>query len=241
MIHTYDFYSMRLNECNGFGKRIIEQVKKYNQETMGLLPLVSPIEATIEKLSEGLNRVGTQLETMTVKEADNGRDNSVSGLVMYCKAFTYSHDLDKKAAAERLLTFLKAFGSIYKANYEEASSKVRDMLRELDDKTPLKHAIGLIGATPFVEQLRLAQRRFDMVAEERLDVVSARPDYNNRETAKELKEHLDTLFQFLEVMQKIAPNPDFGLLSDRINTIIDETMNKIHIREGRRAAQQEGS
>lgn len=31
MIHTYDFYSMRLNECNGFGKRIIEQVKKYNR------------------------------------------------------------------------------------------------------------------------------------------------------------------------------------------------------------------
>ncbi len=41
-------------------------------------------------------------------------------------------------------------------------------------------------------------------------------------------------------MQKIAPNPDYDALVDRINMIIDETMNKVKIREGRRAAQKEG-
>ena len=240
MIQTYDFYSMRLNECNTFGKRIIDQVKKYNLETMGLQPLVDPIEATIQKLSEGLNRVSTKLETLTVKDADSGRDSSVSGLVMYCKAFTFSQDEAKNEAAILLGITFKAFGNISRANYEEASSKVKDLLSDLEHKPALKSAVELIQAGPFVEQLRQAQQRFDMVAEERLDVISARPDINNRETAKELKENLDTLFQYLEVMQKIAPNPDFSILVDRINTIINETMNKIHIREGRRAAQKEG-
>jgi len=240
MIHPIDFYSLRLNECNAFGKRAVDQVKKFNYQAMGLQPLMDPLETTLRKFSDGLNRISTKQETLTLKEADSGRDSSVTGLALYCKAYTYLQDEMKKEAASLLVNTLRAFGRIQKANYEEATSKVNDLLHDLEHKPALKSAVETIQAVPFVEQIRLTQQRFDLVAEERLDVKSARPDMNNRDTAKELKENLDTLFQFLEVMQKIAPNPDYEALVDRINTIIDETMNKIRIREGRRAAQKEG-
>lgn len=240
MIQPIDFYSMRLNECNAFGKRVVDQVKKFNHQAMGLQPLMDPLEATLRKFEDGLNRTSTKQVTLTVKEADSGRDSSVTGLVMYCKAYTYLQDEVKKEAANLLVNTLRAFGSIQKANYEEATSKVNDLLHDLAHKPPLTSAVETIQAGPFVEQIRLTQQRFDSVAEERLDVKSARPNINNQNTAKELKEKLDTLFQFLEVMQKIAPNPDFDALGERINTIIDETMNKVKIREGRRAAQKEG-
>jgi len=240
MIRPIDFYGLRLNECNTFGKRIVDQVKKYNLETLGLQPLVTPLENTLLKFSEGLNRTGTKQETLTLKEADSGRDSSVSGLLMYCRSYTYLQDEAKKEAAWLIVNTLKAFGSIQRANYEEASSKVKDLLHDLDEKPALKNAVEIIQAEPFVEQIRQTQQHFDLVAEERLDVKMSRPDINNREMARELKENLDTLFQYLEVMQKIAPNPDFDALGERINTIIDETMNKVKIREGRRAAQKEG-
>lgn len=239
MIRPYDFSSLRLNECNTFGIRIVEQVKKNNVMEMGLKPLVDPLEDTLDKLGKGLNKTSTKLNTLTVKEADSGRDSSVIGLIMYCKAFLYSADEAKKEAAMLLANHYKSFGQISRANYEEASSKVKDLLDGLDSDAKLTDAVNKIQAVEFVEQVRQAQNRFDLVVEERLDVKSAQPDINNRETAKELKEHLETLFQFLEVMQKISPNPAFEVLVDRINGIIDETMHKVKIREGRRAAQKE--
>lgn len=239
MIHPYDFYSLRLNECNTFVKRIMEQVMAFNQEDMGLQPLVDPLNLALDRLSDGLNKTSTKLNTLTVKEADSGRDSSIAGLMMYCKAFLYSFDEAKNDAARILLNTLKSFGEISRANYDEESSKIKNLLSDLEHEAQLKSAVETIQANVFVEQLRQAQQRFDLVTEERLDVRTAQADIDNQKSVKELKQHLDTFFQYLEVMDKINPNRHFGLLIERINTIIDETIHKVKIREGRRAARKE--
>ncbi|TAJ13494.1 hypothetical protein DMA11_08760 [Marinilabiliaceae bacterium JC017] len=239
MVNSFNYSYLRLDECNVLGSRIVAKVETFDVTALGLLPVVEPVKNILQKLDEGLNKGNVKIETMSVKNADGLRDDCVTGLNYYCKAYACCMDETKRMAAKRLLETIAVYGSIVRENLSVETSKIDNLLGDIDKKPKLQEAVDVIEGQFFEEQLRQAQTNFKAAVKERVVAKDEQSDVDNQKTVLELKDALYTLFQFVEVMQKVNPKPEFAAIIKQINIIIDETMAAVNIRQGRRVAEKE--
>jgi hypothetical protein len=236
MFSTLDFYGLRINESYEYVNRFLKLMDKQDLDGLGLQPVVSPLRTSFAQLDEGIQKGNTVLETQTVKEADKGRDNGVRGMVHYCKAYSYSEDEQKRYSANVLLNAIGNYGDIINVGYDAQSAKLSKLLNDLESIPKLIAAVTNIEAEPFVGRVRSSQGNFVKSVEERLDHKSTLSVVDNKEVLKDIKEALDTIFQYIDVMQKVTPREEFTKLVKDINLLIDETMAPLLIRQGRKAA-----
>ncbi|TAJ12737.1 hypothetical protein DMA11_11520 [Marinilabiliaceae bacterium JC017] len=239
MIKSISFSQLRIDECNTLGMRVAEVVNQFNVEELGLKGMIDTIYAHLKTLQLGLSKGNVKLLTAKVKDCDINRDDASYAFKYYVKAFVYCSDEDKRVAAELLENFITQYGRYERMNYRIETSRLRNLLKNLADEPELKEAVATISGEFFVHQLRQAQEAFEQSEEARVDERSVRPQVDNKEAVKALKSALETLFQYLEVMQKVNPKPEFDEMINLINIIIDKTMTTVRIRQGRRDAQKE--
>lgn len=234
-----NFSQMRIDECNTFGMRVADTVNQFNVDELGLKGMIDTIYAQLKTLQSGLSKGNVKLLTAKVKDCDINRDDASYSFKYYVKAFVYCSDEDKRAAAELLENFILQYGRYERMNYRIESSRVRNLLKNLEEEPELKEAVATISGDFFVRQLRQAQEAFEQSEGARVDERSFRPQVDNKEAVKALKDGLEILFQYLEVMQKVNPKTEFEEMINLINIIIDKTMSTVHIRQGRRDAKKE--
>jgi hypothetical protein len=160
-------------------------LEKYSPSALYIESQYEVFKAEFEKEVALLDRIMNSLLTPKIEMADHERDNILVGLRVTVNSAEHHFESTIRETATVIRRVLKRYGDIVNKSYDEETSAIDDLLREL--ATPeCASAVNVLSLHTWIDQLNDANSRFKGLMQER-DVESAqRPQTRMREIRKKV-------------------------------------------------------
>jgi hypothetical protein len=160
--------------------------------------------------------------TQKIADEDDRRDNLYRQLVNLLKMFKrFGYDTEKKAAADYLWSIVKKYGVDPGENYSEESSKLQQMLQELQADTLAGQHLTLLGLDSLITQLNTANEQVRTLMGQRNDermLIEKAALANARERADQAYRDLILFLNASAVLDDDAHR--FDALIQQVNELI---------------------
>ncbi len=129
--------------------------------------------ATIADEDTVLKKIMKSTLTAHIHEADAARDSVYRGMVDAVKSFSNHFNPAARAAAERVMNTIRAYGNVAAKGEVEETSALANLLRDLR----AKHAddAQAMGLTPWIEELETRNRTVEEMLLDRDVEIAGRP------------------------------------------------------------------
>ena len=236
MISLISFSSLRVDEYFTFGKRVLERLNSIDATALNLTGPKEKLQESINKLDEALIKSSTKDLTQLIANADSDRDESFVALCRLVEACNKRIKPEWKYPTQQLLHTIQDYGrNLQNFSYAKESSRLNNLLSDLENKEELTSAIEMIGAQEWVAELKNAQQIFEEKIEIRGDRRACTSYMNSHDACLLVRDACVALFKYLDVMNEFNPNDDFKLLESKINEIITDFAAIINARNTRLA------
>jgi hypothetical protein len=206
---------------------VLNVAREYDWVGLQVEGFYTKTKGSLKKMEDHLNKFNTVPETIIVDENDFLFNNSWWAFKFFCNALALNPDMEKSKAANLLINLSKIHGyNLHTESHQEQNAKAKMFLADCDGVDEVKEAIELIGANPFITNIKIA-----------LDALVLSIDYRNGKSAKELRdtdtkvlrvaltEHLDQMLKYMEAMSGLAQEgPLIGMIKN-----INERIQKIEV------------
>jgi hypothetical protein len=189
-----------------------EVLKKYGLGSLGITDLVNkvfdPAFAIVLAILDILRKSGYTVE---IAAQDKRRDDTARGFYGMVQALTHHPDPKIRAAAIKIREILRHYGDLTKRAYDDASSAIDDLGRELRSA---EHAALLttIGANDWLELLETENAKFVALMLARYGEAATRPTARMKQARRDLDAALREILKRVE-----AHIPLYGLTSPSAN------------------------
>ena len=206
----------------------------YTGEGQPLTPVIERHNTAHQKLDTAMMQTQGSALTDKIAEADEAQDERFLALRNYIEANSHRPDNALVDAAERLMLVIRNYGwRLYDTSYSEQTSRMGNLIGDLENDAQCTADINTLNASEWLSEMKTAYNHFVDLVEQRRAESTGKPDFNTGEARKEVKESLNDMFDFIEVMHKVNPDGPYKQLADEINPIIDEIMQIARSRQTR--------
>ena len=177
-IVTFQLKVLRIAGFLEYVQQVVKLVKAFrNSGEQGVSQLPTKVEAVYTPFVMAVTGVDNAYKqsrasdyTQRIADEDMRRDNLYKQLVNQLKMYMkFTFDAEKSAAAELLWNILRKYNVDVAENYSEESGKLQQMLQELEVNYQAELALGKLGLTSLVEQLKTANEAVRTMMSQRND------------------------------------------------------------------------
>lgn len=212
---------------------------EYSQFISDALGLIERQDPTVLKVEEAYNLLksqhdqlvellnpekGSQL-TEQIEEADDLRDDLLTGIYKIVEGNTTHYQPAQRAHAESLLRSLDLFGGIGLAreNYQSETAGINSMLSDWDSKTELVEAIAALKLKGWKNALSQANEQFNELYLSRTEENSDINPVGVRELRLKMKDDFYDLRDLITAYYTINKGAEpYATTIKQLNTLIDQ-------------------
>jgi len=240
MIEGLAFYSLKRDEYYTFGYKVLDVLSGFDTETLQLKPLQGRVENAVSLLDEALVKTSTRILTLSMSESDKNRDNSFLAFRYMIVACSKRLNPAWNAAANLLIDTVKSYGwTLQNENYSTESSRLNNLIADLETKSDLKAAVALLGLNDWLVEMKQSQRDFEMAEKLRVEAKASKCEVKTEDGCREIRKACELLFQYINMTQELNPNEDFVRITRLLNEVIAEFNTSINIRKSRNSKEEE--
>jgi hypothetical protein len=231
-----NFHLLRNRTVVQFMKEFTALVEKFGAGEVGITALYNLFKTASADVTLALEYILKSSLTAQLQELDRYRDASFRTLVSLVRSFLFHPDPAKQAAAKRLILVIDHYGNVTRANYEDESAAIDDLLRELALPEIAPH-VAALAAGPQVAQLADANARFFTVLTERTAEADKRPELSMSAARVIAEGYLFEIVARLEATATLGlldSTPGFGLFVKEYNEIATRYKHVLAAEKGRR-------
>lgn len=234
MIKKLSFYKLQSNEYFTFAQRIITIISGFDVASLGLEKLHKKLLNATELLENSMTKSSTKAHTQEVQLADSLRDDAFNAFKTYLLACSKRNKPGWEISADLLIDTVRNYGwELYNDSYSTQTSKMTNLISDLNNVTALKEAANTINAIEWIEDVDAAQNLFDQKMQQRTIANSKLPNAQTDDTCKQVRIACDLLFQYINVMQAVNPNQSYLQITNQINEVISEFNSQLRSRTTR--------
>jgi hypothetical protein len=157
--------------------------------------------------------------TQQIADADYRDDRLITGIRETVNAALHHFDTSIVAAAQSLWLRLKAFGEIQSKSYEEEAAAINILIEDLQS-AEYASKVGLLGLTPWVNELAEAVSDFEELLKRRNIEQSAKPKQRLREIRNQIEPLYRNMVTHINSAATIDTTDTYTVFIDRLNTQI---------------------
>lgn len=157
-------------------------------------------------------------------EADNWRDQILTGIITMVEAYGYHYKEDWKEAANVLQKNIGIYGSrIAKNDYQTETAKLENLTNDWRTKPEMQKAVNVLEMTEWITELANANNEFKKLYALRTDEYSQRTDENMQSKRIEVNAAYEDLCKFLNSYSVInSSDPVYETVTSGINTYVNQ-------------------
>ncbi|MDR0544327.1 MAG: DUF6261 family protein [Odoribacteraceae bacterium] len=231
-----NFHHLRNRTAVQFVTEFIPLVEKYGAETLDISALYNLFKASSANVILAMEYILKSHLTMKLEEFDRFREASFRALVSLVRSFLFHPDPAKRTSANRLILVIDHYGDVTRANYEDESAAIDDLLRELALPENAPH-VAALAAAPQVAQLADANARFFNAMNERTAEAEKRPQVSMRDARAIAEGYLFEIVARLEAIATLDAASDpvaFSSFTREYNAIATRYKHVMAVEKGRR-------
>jgi hypothetical protein len=221
-----------------YATRIIAAVDKHGPGAIGLKASSDELKAAFAIVLLCLDYISKSGLTAKLRDQDKVRDKLIKGLTALIRSYLTHPDVTLRDAAEQLMLVLDHYWSIPKRSYDDETTAIDDLLRELD--LPAQTArITLLAIAPQIANFRAANDRFKVLIDERDVEIAQRPKITMKEARAAAEEKLSDMLDRLEsiiVLNGIDFSEELEAFVPEYEAITTRYKNILAQEKGRRKA-----
>ena len=192
---------------------------KANKSEQVYATKIGDMEKLLENLQVGLHRSKASQTVASLEASDRERDDVLSTLTGFVKAFSRVKEAGSKEAYDKLSKLFRNYAGLTSKSYEKETEAINYLLKELKD-TDYQTALATLHLTTHVETLTKAQAQFEKAYKERLAEQKGKAPSQNKEVRVKLQEIYDFLVDFTAINAYAYPERTHVVnLRDHLNTI----------------------
>lgn len=232
MIKSILFYLFRTDDYYTFSKRILAIIEPVIAQVSELATPLSKAQKALTDLDEALVKSTAKAYTEKVVAADGARDNGYTALKLHLRACENRANPELRDAASLLLETLRKYGwSIENESYSKESSKINNLLIDYKTIPELIEAITVTNSQEWTNELQELQTDFEQAEKERTIARANISEVKSEEACKDIRQSLEIIIQFVNIMQKVDPNETFNPMIKLMNEVIIEFNSNIRSRK----------
>lgn len=234
MFNSINFNLLRVDEYHTLGNRIEEVVSKMVKEDPQLQGLAKNLQRDLKHLDQAHLKPTTKYLTLSVEEADDKRDNSFRALRSYLEACSRRLQKGWPEAANLILEVLNQHGyTLYKESYDKQTSRMNNLIGEINSKAELKAAAETINLLPWLEEMTNANQEFETLYSKRNQANANTAEVKTEEACKAIRQDIHLLFKYIEVMISLNLHPEYSEMVKQINGYTAQVMANVRSRRTR--------
>ncbi|MDR0544443.1 MAG: DUF6261 family protein [Odoribacteraceae bacterium] len=232
---------MRHETFAQYAARIIAAVDKHGPGSLGLEASSDELKAAFTIVLLCLDYINKSGLTAKLKDQDKVRDELIRGLTALIKSYLHHTDEALREAAAQLMLILDHYWSIPSRSYDDETTAIDDMFRELD--LPAQAArVALLSIAPQIANFRAANERFKSLMDERDVEVAQCPAISMKEARAiadaKLSDMLDRLESII-VLNGIDFSEELAAFVPEYEAITKRYKHILALERGRRKAHHE--
>lgn len=192
--------------------------------------LLNLLKELMDKLDQALMYLSTSELTIPVADADENRDMTYRGFVLYVQAFTHSLDEEKREAARRIQVLIDNYGDFRKRPYNDQTAVMDNFFQDLQEMH--SDHIATIGAEGFLNEMKDANDTFKGLMDERHEERVTQM----KEEVRQLRSQIDDVYRqtcsMIESGNLISGGTMYTELIKRINERITYYKTTLATRQG---------
>lgn len=169
---------------------------------------------------DGTKKTQTKSQTAgTLEQADEERDDALTTLTNFVKAYAKVKDAESQAAYSTLSAILKDHKVTTTSSYEKESAAIASLLKAFSSEKA-QEALETLNLTPHITTLQSAQKAFDKAYKARIAEQKAKPVSQTRELRRQLLELYNFIIDFTAINAYAYPEKaELVDLHKELNTI----------------------
>ena len=120
---------------------------------------------------------------------------------------------------------------MHKLSYPEQNARMRNFFVEVDGSPELTEALSTCNATGVYAESKKENLGFNEALNIRTDKIISSSKLTAGEVAEKIDEACTNIFQYVEVMHRIAPNQEYETFIDEANLVAKEFETLINSRK----------
>ena len=167
--------------------------------------------------------------TETLNIAERVRDEAVTGLRFYVRAFAYSLDSAKRESARKLQIVFDAFGEFQRLGNTKQTSAAYNFVQSMKERA---EDVTTIGADEWVEAVQQTNEDFARLASQRLDERTEKATEDVKVVRTEIDAVFNQMMSYLDITSTLSPAQQLTDLIDRLNQLMATYRNILAQRQG---------
>ncbi len=207
--HLMDFFQVMQLISKWLDKEDLELLK-LNNEALNF-------KVALKELDDALQQAKKTGFTQKIIEADNVRDNVLSGMGYIIKGMTYFPDKNLSDMAEQVKNIMAKYGKgVQRLTQREESAVIENILQDLQTE-PIASMLPQLGLSQWVAKLQETNTNFDNLYLARSEKEAAFISGLSRKQRDEMQQQFEHLCKAIEAYAFIEGEEAYKPIADRIN------------------------
>lgn len=223
MIKGFFYHDMRILEKALFAEKMLQIVKRDQDQDAEFALLVQDMEGKVETLNQALQKVSNASISSLVKKDDAQRDKGISNLRRYAQTCAARKNEAWASAGQQLVYAIKAVGwTMNRKGNKEETNLVDTLLNMLETHPHLKQAIETINAQEWVAEIREGQASYILHKEQQTQAKPPKSRVSSQEAARVLGFAIDKMGRYINFHIEFRNNETYKAMASSLNHIIAE-------------------
>jgi len=225
MIATVNYSLFPGNELQTFGMRAYATVDAKKSDFPDVVPYLNNLEVKFNVFQSAQERESKNPATKLQGAKDERRNNAILSFRSYGESASLRPIEGWKNAGEAILgVFRKHDWSAHHLGYKAKSGVINNIISEI--RTKYATELALIGGTQLLNELEIAQKKFEAAAKQFVEVASTN-EPTVAEARPEFIAAIRALFQFIGLQQIAAPSENLTALINTLNELINTSISTL--------------
>jgi len=217
MIKKMIFSLLHINELLAYSNEIKTYLQASGLESLPIQPLVVEFVAKQEKALAASNRSQSSQYTQWLRETDHRRDESFIAFRNLMEANTHRADEDIVRDAAAICRIIRGHGwSLYAEGQKVESAKLASLIKELELEEN-QTAITSLNSLLWYKEMVDDNSAYTQMVEDKAKTKAGEVDYDTEKLYKDLRLTCNDLFDSIEVLNRINPDPKYLEIANYCN------------------------
>ena len=235
VILRFTYHQLR-NEAHAEYHEVVDAIlKNCDPDTLKYRPQYNAYHTAYNTEIGVLDVVQKSPYTQEIVLQDELRDRVYMGFTTAVQSVLYHFNETKRKAAERVETVIKSYGDVAHKTYDQETSAIDDMLRELFASH--SDALNVLGMDEWTDRLAAENEQFKTLMDTRYKEKSQRPKPRMADARKTVDALFTALLDYIEALVTIAGDTSpYETLIAELNAVSTRYRNLLAQQQGRRKA-----
>ncbi|GET26670.1 DUF6261 family protein [Prolixibacter sp. NT017] len=213
----YDYWN---DEVFTYTESITKVLSGFDVETLSLGKFSGELKTAFDQLGASLVKERGSILTEAVEAADNYRDRAFIALRTYIEACSFRRNEAFNAAAAPLIRTIHKYGwGLQTQGYAIESSKMDNLIDDLEKMTENADALAAISAGPWLAEMKEEHEAFKQAVSDRDNEQAGRNPIKTIDARKAVIAAINDLFGAIEFLYKMNEDEQYKSMALKINEV----------------------